>query len=100
SHNVILVVAGLTMVTGVLGAVAQHEVRRILSFHIVSQIGYMLMGLAILTPLAVAGSVFYIMHHIVVKTTLFLVSGLIQRRGGSLDLDYLGGLYRSNPGLA
>lgn len=100
SHTIILVVAGLTMVTGVLGAVAQDEVRRILSFHIVSQIGYMLMGLAILTPLALAGSVFYIMHHIVVKTTLFLVSGVMRRHGGSYDLKYLGGLYRSNPALA
>jgi multicomponent Na+:H+ antiporter subunit D len=100
SHTIILVLAGLTMVTGVLGAVAQNEVRRILSFHIVSQIGYMLMGLAILTPLALAGSVFYIMHHIVVKTTLFLVSGIMRRRGGSYELKYLGGLYRSNPALA
>jgi multicomponent Na+:H+ antiporter subunit D len=56
--TLILVVAGLTMVTGVLGAVAQNEIRRLLSFHIVSQIGYLLMGLGLFTPLVLAGTVF------------------------------------------
>jgi multicomponent Na+:H+ antiporter subunit D len=100
THNVILVIAGLTMVTGVLGAVAQNELRRILSFHIVSQIGYMIMGLALMTPLAIAGSVFYVMHHIIVKTNLFLVSGVVQRLRGSLELKEIGGLYATHPGLA
>jgi multicomponent Na+:H+ antiporter subunit D len=96
THGLILVVAGLTMVTGVLGAVAQSEVRRILSFHIVSQIGYMVMGLGLYTPLALAGSVFYIVHHIIVKTNLFLVAGLMHRRRGSYELKPLGGLYRDH----
>jgi multicomponent Na+:H+ antiporter subunit D len=100
TRELLLTLAGLTMVTGVLGAVAQNEVRRLLSFHIISQIGYMVMGLAILTPLAVAGAIFYIVHHIIVKTNLFLISGVIQRLGGSSDLRNLGGLYRSRPVLA
>ena len=100
THYLLLVIAGLTMVTGVLGAVAQNEFRRVLSFHIVSQIGYMVMGLAIYTPLAIAGSVFYIMHHIVVKTNLFLVSGLVEQLQGTGKLKWLGGLYRSRPGLS
>jgi multicomponent Na+:H+ antiporter subunit D len=100
THTLILVVAGLTMVTGVLGAVAQDEFRRVLSFHIVSQIGYMIMGLALFTPLALAGSVFYIMHHIVVKTNLFLVSGVADRLCGTSELKDQGGLYASHPGLA
>jgi multicomponent Na+:H+ antiporter subunit D len=76
THTLILVISGLTMVTGVLGAMAQNEFRRILSFHIISQVGYMIMGLGLFTPLALAGSIFYIMHHIIVKTNLFLVSGV------------------------
>ncbi len=84
THNLLLVIAGLTMVTGVLGAMAQSEIRRILSFHIVSQIGYMLMGLALFTPLALAGSIFYIIHHIVVKTNLFLIGGIVERRFGTV----------------
>jgi multicomponent Na+:H+ antiporter subunit D len=52
THTLILIIAGLTMVSGVLGAVAQNEFRRVLSFHIISQIGYMIMGLGLFTPLA------------------------------------------------
>lgn len=100
THTLLLAIAGLTMVTGVLGAVAQTEFRRILSFHIVSQIGYMIMGLALFTPLALAGSVFYIIHHIVVKTNLFLVSGVAERACGSGRLTNLGGLYKGYPLLA
>jgi len=100
THTLLLIIAALTMVTGVLGAAAQNEIRRILSFHIVSQIGYMIMGLALYTPLGIAGAVFYIIHHIVVKTNLFLISGIIQRIGGSFQLRDLGGLYASHPGLA
>ena len=99
THTLILVIAGLTMVTGVLGAMAQNEFRRILSFHIISQVGYMVMGLGLFTPLALAGSIFYIMHHIIVKTNLFLVSGVARRLQGSYQLDKLGGLYQSAPGL-
>ncbi|MBI1735388.1 MAG: Na+/H+ antiporter subunit D [Candidatus Rokubacteria bacterium] len=100
THGLILGVAGLTMVTGVLGAVAQGEFRRILSFHIVSQIGYMVMGLGLYTPLALAGSVFYIVHHIIVKTNLFLVAGAVHRLRGTYHLEPLGGLYRDHAGLA
>jgi len=99
THTLILVIAGLTMVTGVLGAMAQNEFRRILSFHIISQVGYMVMGLGLFTPLALAGSIFYIMHHIIVKTNLFLVSGVARRLQGSYQLDQLGGLSQSAPGL-
>ena len=100
THDLILMFAGFTMVTGVLGAAAQMEVRRILSFHIVSQIGYMIMGLGLFTELALAGSVFYIMHHIIVKTNLFLVAGVITRLTGSNELKKIGGLYQSAPWLA
>jgi multicomponent Na+:H+ antiporter subunit D len=100
TRELLLVLAGLTMVTGVLGAVAQNEIRRLLSFHIISQIGYMVMGLAILTPLAIAGAIFYIVHHIIVKTNLFLIAGVVQRISGDSDLRNLGGLYRTRPALA
>jgi multicomponent Na+:H+ antiporter subunit D len=100
THGLILAVAVLTMATGVLGAAAQFEFRRVLSFHIVSQIGYMALGLGLFTPLALAGTVFYLMHHIVVKTNLFLVGGIVRHLGGTLDLAALGGLYRRRPLLA
>jgi multicomponent Na+:H+ antiporter subunit D len=97
---IIAVVAAATMVTGVLGAAAHFDVRRILSFHIISQIGYMLMGLAIMTPLALAGSVLYIVHHIIVKANLFLIAGAMRRLGSDHDLARAGGLWRREPLLA
>jgi Formate hydrogenlyase subunit 3/Multisubunit Na+/H+ antiporter, MnhD subunit len=100
THTLILIIAGLTMVTGVLGAVAQMEVRRILSFHIISQIGYMVMGLGMLTPLALGGAIFYIIHHIIVKTNLFLISGMVLHLRGTHQLKNLGGLYRAHPGVS
>ena len=100
THTLILVLAGLTMFVGVLGAVAQSEFRRILSYLHVSQIGYMLMGLGLFTPLAVAGAVFYITHHVFVKTNLFLVSGVVERLSGTFELKRLGGLYQARPALA
>ncbi|MCG8693735.1 MAG: hypothetical protein MI806_21225, partial [Minwuiales bacterium] len=89
-----------TMLTGVLGAAAQNEFRKILSFHIVSQIGYMVLGLALYTPLALVGAVFYLVHHIIVKANLFLVSGIANRLTGSFSLASIGGLYKSSPLLA
>jgi len=97
THTILLWVGVLTMITGVLGAAAQFEFRRILSFHIISQIGYMILGLALFTPLALIGGIFYIIHHIIVKTTLFLVSGVTHRLMGSHDLKKLGGVYKYRP---
>nr|WP_238115715.1 Na+/H+ antiporter subunit D [Vibrio cincinnatiensis] len=101
THQTILLWMGIfSMVVGVLGAAAQFEVRRILAFHSVSQIGYMILGLALFTPLAVAGGILYVVHHMIVKTNLFLISGVMHRRHGSYKLEKLGGLYRSAPILA
>lgn len=100
THGLLLGIAGFTMVTGVLGAMVQFDFRRLLSFHIVSQIGYMVLGLALFTPLALAGTVFYLFHHIVVKANLFLASGVAQRYSGTFDLKKLGGLYAAAPWFA
>ena len=100
THEILLWVAGLTMVTGVLGAAAQGDFRKILGFHIVSQIGYMILGLALYAPLAILGAVFYLVHHIVVKANLFLIAGVSNRLTGSTDLYKIGGLYKSAPFLA
>lgn len=98
--NLLLVIAALTMVVGVFGAITQNDMKRILSFHIVSQIGYMIMGLGLFTLAGLAGAVFYIIHHIVVKTTLFLVTGLVEERAGTGQLAKLSGLARLEPFLA
>lgn len=96
----LLALAALTMVIGVLGAVAQGELRRLLSFHIISQIGYMIMGLALFTPLALAGVLYFLVHNILAKTNLFLISGLLAKVGGTEKLSRLGGFYQKRPGWA
>ncbi len=100
SHTVILWLAGFTMVTGVLGAAAQYEIRKILSFHIVSQIGYMVMGLGLYTPLAVGGAIFYLVHHIIVKTNLFLIAGVVDKIKKTNELLETGSLYKYFPLLS
>jgi multicomponent Na+:H+ antiporter subunit D len=98
--DILLVISGFTMVVGVLGATAQTEIRRLLSFHIISQIGYMIFGLALFTPLALAGAIFFTFHNIIVKNTLFLVSGIIYKIRGHYELKFLGGFYDSRPFLS
>ncbi|MCE3009765.1 MAG: Na+/H+ antiporter subunit D [Proteobacteria bacterium] len=84
--------AGATMLFGVWGAASQFGTKSILSFHIISQIGYMVIPLALGTQLGIAVAVFYLIHHMIVKTNLFLVAGLIEKKYGSTDLKALGGL--------
>jgi multicomponent Na+:H+ antiporter subunit D len=96
----LLFVAGMTMLVGVLGAVAQGEIKRILSFHIVSQIGYMVLGLGLFTIAGLAGAILYIIHHIVVKTTLFCVGGVVEHACGTGRLNQIGGIGSRAPVLA
>jgi multicomponent Na+:H+ antiporter subunit D len=97
THTVVLVIAGLTMVVGVLGALAQTELRRILSFLIVSHIGFAVMGLGLYTPAGLAGAVFYIVEDMIVLTALFLVTGIIIHIAPDDDLRNLGGFYAAAP---
>ena len=98
--KLLLFVAGATMVVGVLGAIAQNDIKRILSFHIVSQIGYMVMGLGFLSVAGLAAAILYITHHIVVKTGLFLIGGLVEAEHGTGALDRIGGLLHRRPVIA
>jgi multicomponent Na+:H+ antiporter subunit D len=99
-NGVLLVVAVLTMVVGVLGAVSQTDVKRLLSFTLISHIGFMVMGIGLGSVVGTAAAVFYTVHHIVVQTTLFLVSGLMERVGGTTSTRSLGGLLKAAPLLA
>ncbi|BBZ79313.1 putative cation antiporter NADH dehydrogenase subunit [Mycolicibacterium anyangense] len=98
--NVLLVAALLTMVVGILGAIAQSDIKRLLSFTLVSHIGYMVFGIALSSRLGMSGAIYYVAHHIVVQTTLFLVVGLIERQAGASTLRRLGGLAAASPLLA
>src|SRR5690606_38671355 len=96
----LLIVAILTMLVGILGAVAQAGIRRMLSFTLVSHIGYMIFGIALGSEAGWAATVYYIVHHIIVQTTLFLVTGLIEREAGTSSLTNLGGMLKRAPLIA
>ncbi|MFZ5439264.1 MAG: proton-conducting transporter membrane subunit [Myxococcota bacterium] len=99
-HEVLGWVAAATMLAGVLGAAYHWDMRRILAFHIISQIGYILLGIALAGDAGSAATIFYTLHHIVVKANLFLIAAIVCRLTGSYDLRRVGGLYAARPGLA
>ena len=97
THNLLFALGILTMVLGGLGAIAQYNFRRILSYHIISQIGYMIMGLAIGTTAALAAAIYFVIHNMIVKSGLFLFSGVTEKITGSGDLRLMGGLLHRYP---
>jgi multicomponent Na+:H+ antiporter subunit D len=94
------VVAAVTMVSCVLAAIAQTDVRRLLAFHIMCQVAYMLMGLALVSLLGITAAIFYMLHSMLVQTGLFLGAGAIGRATGGYDLRRAGGLMRERPLVA
>jgi len=98
--DLLMVVALVTMVVAILGAVAQQDLKRLLSFTLVSHIGYMVWGVGMSSEVGLSAAIFYVVHHITVQTALFLVAGLIERRGGTTSLARLGSLARLAPVLA
>ena len=99
-YNLLLVQAGLTMIVGLVGALAQRDFRRVLSFNLVGHLGYTTVGLALMTQAAMAASIFYIFHHIFVITNLYLISGIFLRLRRTTDFGSLGSIFRDHPGVA
>ena len=105
--TVILILAAVTMVSGVLGAVTQYEFKRILAWHSISQVGYIVVGVGLLSvpdpqvrTLGLAATIVFLVHHGTIKPALFLIAGLVNRREGTTQLRPLGGLASATPWLA
>ena len=98
--TLLLVMSVATMAIGLVAALGERDFRRILSFNLVGHIGYTTASLSLLTPAALAGAIFYVLHHIVVITNLYLVSGVMLRLRRTTDVAGLGGLYGDRPLLA
>ena len=106
-RQTLLTIAGATMLVGALGALAQPSIRRLLSFHIISHVGFMLMGLAVAfsgNRLAIGfglgAAVLYLCHHMIVKTALIMAGGAVELHMGSDRLASIGGLVSRQPFLA
>jgi multicomponent Na+:H+ antiporter subunit D len=97
---VVLMAALVTMVVGVLGAVGESGLRPILTFHMVSQVGYILLGLAVFTVAGLTAAIFFLVQYVLVKAALLMCAGAVERTYGTGDLARLGGLVRHQPVLA
>ncbi|MBB6172748.1 multicomponent Na+:H+ antiporter subunit D [Nocardiopsis mwathae] len=97
---VMLWIAIATMIVGILGALVQDDINRIMSFALVSHIGFMIFGLALNTVAGIAGVMVYLVHHIVVQATMFLVNGLVRQYVGHTSLRSIRGLTAVSPALA
>ncbi len=95
-----MVAALLTMLIGILGALAQVEIKRMLSFTLVSHLGYMTFGVSMASQAGLTATIYYTAHHITIQAALFLVTGLIERHAGTSSLDGMGGLLKTAPVLA
>lgn len=93
----ILILSAVTMVVGVTCALTQRDFRRVLSFNLVGHIGYTTMGLGLLSTHALAGSLLYVLHHIIAITNLYLIGGLFLRMRRTSHFDKLGSLFRTHP---
>jgi multicomponent Na+:H+ antiporter subunit D len=93
----LLGMSAATMVIGLIAALKETDFRRVLSFNLVGHIGYTTASLGLLTPAALAAAIFYVLHHIVVITNLYLVSGVLLRLRRTTDMAGLGGMYRDQP---
>jgi multicomponent Na+:H+ antiporter subunit D len=99
--KILFIIMGImTILTGAFGAVIKGNIRRLFSYLIVCHIGFIIGGLGLYTKLAFIGAVFYLIHDIIVKTNLFLISGLIRQLRGTMNLSRLGGLYAEYPKLS
>lgn len=98
--SLVVILAGLTLFSGGLGAVVQTNMRKMFSYLIVCHIGYMIGGLGMFTVAALSGAIFYLIHDIIIKTNLFLVGGLVYKMSGELNMKRMGGIYAKYPLIA
>ena len=94
----LMILGSVTVIAAVMVAMVQHDLRRLLSYHAVSQVGYMVLGIGTLTPIGLVGGLFHMLNNAVYKSCLFLCAGAVEREAGSTDLDELGGLAKAMPG--
>lgn len=96
--NIFLMLVGaFTIVAAVMMALVQHNMKRLLGYHAVSQVGYMVLGIGTGNPIGIAGGIFHMLNNSIYKQALFLISGNVEQKTGTTDLDRLGGLSKTMP---
>ncbi len=98
--QIVVIIAGLTVISGAFGAMRQKKIGKIFSYLIICHIGFLMVGLGVFTEIALIGTLFYLFHDIIVKTNLFMVQGIITKINGTQDTGLLGGMYKNYPLLS
>ncbi len=94
---IILSIGVITIITSVMMALVQHDYKRLLGFHAVSQVGYMVVGFGLGTLIGIAGGLFHMINHAIYKSGLFLTAGSVEQQTGKSDMEDLGGLSKAMP---
>ncbi len=90
--TILAIIGAATIIIAVMVAMVQHNLKKLLSYHAISQVGYMVLGIATLTPVGIAGAVFHMLNNAIYKCCLFLCGGAVGHAAGTAELDRLGGL--------
>lgn len=93
----LMLIGATTVLAGVMMALVQHDLKRLLAFHAVSQVGYMVLGIGTGTAIGLAGGLFHMINNAIYKSCLFLCAGTVEKAAGTTDLDRLGGLGKAMP---
>ena len=97
THLMIGVMAALTMIGGSIGAIAYNDIRKIVSYNVVIAVGFILVGLAVSTEVAIQGSIYYLIHDMIIKALLFLIAGTMIYLTGTARIENMSGLIRNYP---
>lgn len=99
THKILLILAVLSIIFGIIGAVAYWDIKKIIIYNIIIAIGVILFGVAVMSKESLMGAIFYLIHDMVIKAALFLLIGIIASIAGTSNLRKISGLIKGYPGL-
>jgi len=95
--HVLMIIGAVTILAAVMMALIQTDYKRLLAYHAVSQVGYMILGIGTAVPIGIIGGIFHMINHAMYKCCLFLTGGAVEKQCGTTDLNKLGGLAAKMP---
>jgi len=97
SYSILMIIGSITIIAAVMMALIQHDFKKLLGYHAVSQVGYMVLGIGTGNPIGIAGGLFHMLNHAIYKCCLFLSGGNVEYKTKTSELDSLGGLSKVMP---
>lgn len=97
THEAFIWIAGLSMIFGIIGALSTHNIKLIVAYNVIPAIGFILLGIGVFNQTSLSGSVYYLIHDMIIKATLFIIVGVIAYLAGTSDLRKMGGMIHTYP---